>query len=353
MKSKIFVKANPNDRDKNGNLQKVLDNIEEIIKKAKSKDLEEINKKKELLNKRKIEIEEQEEELNTQKQEIEQSKKNIKRKEDEIKKNQEEIYKKNEEFKEKEKDLIDMKTKLEELKIQLEKEKDKNKIIEKEKLNLEEKNEKLEKKIKFIHNQLSGGLSNIEEKSEIKSPSLIGLNNIGGASYINATLQCFIQTEELTNFFLEERNKDQIINNNIALNNKNDNQISLAYFELIQNLNKNEIKSYSPNNFIGTIEKMNPLFKRGQAGDVKDFIIFILEQIHKELKKSNKNKEQSSEILNQYDRNSAFNHFLEGLKSENSIIKEQFFGIYEDTNVCLNCQNHYNSKKLNSPIYYN
>ena len=32
------------------------------------------------------------------------------------------------------------------------------------------------------------------------------------------------------------------------------------------------------------IEKMNPLFKKGQAGDTKDFIIFIFEQLYKELK---------------------------------------------------------------------
>jgi len=31
-------------------------------------------------------------------------------------------------------------------------------------------------------------------------------------------------------------------------------------------------------------EKMNRLFKTGQAGNADDFIIFILEQIHKELK---------------------------------------------------------------------
>ena len=33
------------------------------------------------------------------------------------------------------------------------------------------------------------------------------------------------------------------------------------------------------------VEKMNPLFKQGQAGDSKDFILFILQRLHKELKK--------------------------------------------------------------------
>ena len=31
---------------------------------------------------------------------------------------------------------------------------------------------------------------------------------------------------------------------------------------------------------------MNPSFKKDQTGDSKDFIIFILEQLHKELKRS-------------------------------------------------------------------
>ena len=57
-------------------------------------------------------------------------------------------------------------------------------------------------------------------------PSLIGLNNIGAASFINSTLQCLSQTEGLTNFFLNKKNKKRIFNNNIALKNKNDNQLS-------------------------------------------------------------------------------------------------------------------------------
>ena len=44
---------------------------------------------------------------------------------------------------------------------------------------------------------------------------------------------------------------------------------------------------------------------------------------------------------------------MEDFKSENSIIKEQFFGICETTNVCLNCKNNFNSKGLNNPIFYN
>ena len=137
-------------------------------------------------------------------------------------------------------------------------------------------------------------------------PTLIGLNNIGATCFMNATLQCLSQTEALTNYFLKEKNKTKIINNNIAKENKNDYQLSPVYLELIQKLWEiNGPKSFSPNNFMKRINDMNPLFKRGEAGDAKDFIIFILEQLHRELKmpvKSSQNNKVEEIPLNQYDK---------------------------------------------------
>ena len=107
---------------------------------------------------------------------------------------------------------------------------------------------------------------------------------------MNASLQCLSQTENLTNYFLKEKNKYKIINNNIALKNKNDNQLSPLYLELIHNLwDKSRKKFFEPYNFMNKITQMNPLFKKDQAGDSKDFIIYFLEQIHKELKRVNIN----------------------------------------------------------------
>ena len=213
----------------------------------------------------------------------------------------------------------------------------------------------------------SNNISVIDESIEISDPlseyvlpTLIGLNNIGATCFMNATLQCLSQTKALTNYFLKESNKDKIINNNFAKNKKSP-QLCPVYFELIQKLwDKNGNRSFSPNNFINTIEEMNPLFKQGQAGDSKDFIIFILEQFHKELKKSVKslNKSINASLmnktpLNQYDKNNALNHFFEEFKEECSIISDEFFGFNETTNVCLNCKNNFNSKGLNNPVCYN
>ena len=68
---------------------------------------------------------------------------------------------------------------------------------------------------------------------------------------------------------------------------------------------------------------MNPLFKVEQAGDSKDFIIFILEQLHKELKepvKSVNNNINFITPLNQYDKDNAFQHFFQDFQKEYSII---------------------------------
>ena len=147
------------------------------------------------------------------------------------------------------------------------------------------------------------------------------------------------------------------INNNIALINKNEYQLSPIYYELVHKLwDKNGPKSFSPYSFMNTINSMNPLFKKGQPGDSKDFIIFILEQFHKELKKSiifknnNTNEEQP---LNQYDKNNAFNFFFNGFKKETSIISDIFFGFTETTNECQNCKYIFNSQGKNNPIVYN
>ena len=193
-----------------------------------------------------------------------------------------------------------------------------------------------------------------EEKEEEKKPILIGLNNIGATCFMNSTLQCLSQTKSLTDYFLNKKNADRIINNNICIKNKNELQLSPAYCDLIKKLwDKNGPKSFSPNNFMNIIEKMNPLFKKGQAGDSKDFIIFILEQLHKELKRPISENNSINIELNQYDRVNAFNYFFNDFKNECSIISDTFFGFNETTNECLNCKRIYNMNGLCNPICYN
>ena len=185
-------------------------------------------------------------------------------------------------------------------------------------------------------------------------PAIIGLNNIGATGFMNATIQCFSQTKGLTNYFLDPKNKNQIVNNN----SRGEPQLSPIYLDLVQKLwPKNyEYNSFSPFDFINIVEKMNPLFKKGQPGDSKDFIIFLLEQFHKELKESKENNRilnNRNIYINHYDKQETMNYFFEEFMKETSIISDLFFGIIETTNVCLNCKINYNSRGMNNPIFYN
>ena len=188
--------------------------------------------------------------------------------------------------------------------------------------------------------------------SSYKKPTLIGLQNIGQPTYINAVLQCLSQTEDLTNYFLDKKSLKQILNNNIAINNRDELQLSPVYFQLLDKLwDSNNFKGcYNPIRFMKTIKEMNPLFQLGQCGDSKDFIIFVLEQFHKELKEIYNDNNYFN--FNEYvDKNNEFNHFIQSFSK--SIISDIFFGISESTNICLFCKDNFNKKGKSVPICYN
>ena len=87
-----------------------------------------------------------------------------------------------------------------------------------------------------------------------------------------------------------------------------------VYLNLVKKLwsKKDFQSSFSPKKFFETVSSMNPLFQKGDPGDSKDFIIYILEQIHRELKKSiaNLTNIKKVEEINQYDKQNAFNNFF-------------------------------------------
>ena len=173
------------------------------------------------------------------------------------------------------------------------------------------------------------------------------MNNIGTLSYINPVIQCFSQTKFLTNYFLRKIFKDK--KNNIEIKNDNSIQLNQLYIELLEKLwNINGLKSFSPDNFKDNIAKMNPIFTNSQNGSSKDFIIFFLAQIHKELAKPNisnncnYNLKDKQHPFNQYNKNIILEKFVNGFNQECSIISDYFFGFTETSIECLNCNNNYN-----------
>ena len=90
---------------------------------------------------------------------------------------------------------------------------------------------------------------------------------------------------------------------------------------------------------------MNSIFRDNQNGSCKDFVIFFLTQMHKELAKPNISKINNSNLkdkqhpFNKYNKNIILENFFNGFNQECSIISDYFFGFTETNIECLNCNN--------------
>ena len=159
---------------------------------------------------------------------------------------------------------------------------------------------------------------------------------------MNATIQCFSRTTELSNYFLNPENNNKF---------QTENKLSFSYFNLIKNLwqkQNEETVSYSPYDFKNIISEMNPLFQGIAANDSKDLILFVLEQIHRELKLKDNGQDQNDENIDQTNRNAVLEDFDKSMKNNVSIISELFFGKHEIVSDCLNCR-----QKGNPIVKYN
>ena len=111
------------------------------------------------------------------------------------------------------------------------------------------------------------GLISNEFEERKSTPGIIGLQNIGATCYMNATLQCFSNIQNLRNNLLE---KYEILEKN-----KNKYKLSFALAEVIKNLWENlDINYYAPQYFKDIISEMNPLFRGIAANDPKDLVLF-------------------------------------------------------------------------------
>ena len=154
---------------------------------------------------------------------------------------------------------------------------------------------------------------------------------------------------------MKKENKDKIINNNIAMKKNGELKLCHLYYKLIKNLWKKNasFKSFSYLDFMKSIENMTKneavQFTLNEPGDAKDFIIYILERMHTELKKPVSDNNliffpNSEKKLNPYDKNNSFAHFMSEFQKQTSIISDIFYGVNETTNVCQFCKNYFNSQ---------
>ena len=182
------------------------------------------------------------------------------------------------------------------------------------------------------------------------SQGLIGLQNIGATCYMNATLQCFSNTYYLRKEFLFP---DFYINLD---NNKSKNKLSFALAEVFKNLwlKFDDKKSYPPENFKKLISEMNPLFRGIQANDPKDLILFMLENMHLELKTINKDIIVNNNFVpNEHNLSEVYQDFANYYLSKNkSIIFDIFYGCTNIVTSCLKCYSQIHNVQVNNILFF-
>jgi len=152
-------------------------------------------------------------------------------------------------------------------------------------------------------------------------------------NYINSIIYCLSQIEDLTKYFFSNECNENISNNNNS-------KLSFQYYELNNGiwLTQNGEKKYWPNDFMTELFEMSKEYwlpyKSYNPNDIHYFIVFILEQMHRELKKNINVKKEVE--YDQYDQNNIVK-YIDDFKEESSIISKLFFGFKETTEECLNC----------------
>ena len=213
-------------------------------------------------------------------------------------------------------------------------------------------------------------INNVQQKKQIiyndiiqefEKPPLIGLQNVGSACYMNATLQCLCQIRKLINYFKYKPYINEVIS---KYNNSKKQCLATSFKELIDNLwpsanysksqhihqNSNN-KYYSPHNLKEKIFQMENLFHGVQVNDSKDLVNFIIMTLNEELNKLPKSQISNNinQFLDEANKDMILKNFVMNFQKENkSIISDLFYGLSETCIKCSRC----NISKYNYQKYF-
>ena len=176
-----------------------------------------------------------------------------------------------------------------------------------------------------------------------KKLSFRGLDSIGELDYMNPILQCFANLKLITDYLLDVNKYCEIYDNADLC------PLTLQYCQLLFGLfcNESNNKSYSPKLFKTSVTKTITLFFGIQACGLKDFIIFLLDVLNKEIselhnKKHNLKLVESKSIKNidKSNQKVVLSEFLNSFKvTHSSIIGANLCGFQKSIFTCQNCAN--------------
>ena len=169
------------------------------------------------------------------------------------------------------------------------------------------------------------------------------LSDLGKKSYLNSVLQCLVNIDDLSRYFLDEK----VIKNIYSC--VKDYCLSFSIQRLFYHSKFNKDKNYSPDSIANVLAKKNIIFQQNDTEiNPKYCINFILEQLHYELNK-NKGNNNNLMLYNQYNQQDVINFGKKNFEQQNNSIISYIFAWYGLKEYCCSkCSN----KKFQFQTFY-
>ncbi|KAF9359344.1 ubiquitin-specific protease doa4 [Mortierella sp. AD094] len=170
-----------------------------------------------------------------------------------------------------------------------------------------------------------------------------GLTNLGNTCFMNSVIQCLIATPPLSRYFLDGSFKRHInIRNPLGTQGR----LADAFSDLIRSMWSGQSLVVSPTSFRYAISGFAPQFKGTEQHDSQEFLSFLLDGLHEDLKmeprlappgdeEGSEADEARMEAMPEYEASEiAWSRYL---RRDNSIIVNLFQGQFKNRLCCTKC----------------
>jgi ubiquitin C-terminal hydrolase len=165
--------------------------------------------------------------------------------------------------------------------------------------------------------------------SNLKILKKCGLTNLGNTCYLNTTIQCLTNCDDLTEYFASELFLEDMSRN------KNQSLVTFEYAKLVKNLVNTEEGVLKPTPFVSTFTKYNMRsdasvkFMFGRQHDMHEFLVYLLDIFHTSLEEEVEVKINGTP-KNDYDvlKLDAVKSWAGFIEKQYSKLIELFFGLY-------------------------